>query len=108
MIRFIMAGRRLVKIVDETHEISRRRGNGKLRREIWVDADGRIASFNLAFINREIHRGDNGRVLGYDSQHGVWHRHHLGEVSLLKTNDFEKIEAAFESELRDYLKGGRR
>jgi len=41
------------KIVDETHEISRRRGNGKLRREIWVDAGGRIVRFNLAFINRE-------------------------------------------------------
>lgn len=76
-----MAVSRLVKIVDETHEISRRRGNGKLRRELWVDSNGKVARFNLAFINRDIHRGDNGRLLGYDSQHGIWHRHHLGNVS---------------------------
>ena len=98
---------RLVKIVDETHEISRRRGNGKLRREIWVDADGKVMRFNLAFINREIHRGDNGRVLGYDSQHGVWHRHHLGEVSPVETTSFEVIEARFEAEIGPYIRGRR-
>ena len=96
---------RLVKIVDETHEISKRRGNGKLRREIWVDANGKVVRFNLAFINREIHRGDNGRVLGYDSRHGVWHRHHLGEVSPAEAGDFAEIEARFEAEVWDYLKG---
>lgn len=102
-----MAAPRLVKIVDETHEISRRRGNGKLRREIRVGADGKIVRFNLAFINREIHSGDNGRVLGYDSQHGVWHRHHLGEVSPVEETSFDEIEARFEAEVGAYLKGRR-
>lgn len=102
-----MPARRLVKIVDETHEISRRRGNGKLRREIWVDADGKVVRFNLAFINRNIHRGDNGRVLGYDSRHGVWHRHHLGEVSPVEGTNFEEVEAQFESEVQSYLRGKR-
>ena len=96
---------RFIKIVDETHEISKRRGNGKLRRELWVDADGKVVRFNLAFINREIHRGDNGRVLGYDSQHGVWHRHR--EVSPVEESNFDKIEAAFEAEVGRYLKGKR-
>ena len=93
--------------MDETHEISRRRGNGKLRREIWVDADGKVVRFNLAFINREIHRGDNGRVLGYDTQHGVWHRHYLGEVSPVEANSFDEIEARFEAEVMPSLKGKR-
>ena len=26
-----------VKIIDESHKISDKRGNGKLRREVWVD-----------------------------------------------------------------------
>jgi len=102
-----MPGPRLVKIVDETHEISRRRGNGKLRREIWVDASGRVVRFNLAFINHEIHRGDNGRVLGYDSHHGVWHRHHLGEASPVEATSFDQIEARFEAEVGAYLRGRR-
>jgi hypothetical protein len=103
-----MPARRPVKIVDETHEISRRHGNGKLRREIWVDAEGKVVRFNLAFINRDIHRGDNGRVLGYDSKHGVWHRHHLGEVALVGARNFEEIETQFESEVQGYLRGKRR
>jgi hypothetical protein len=100
-----MSAPRPVKIVDETHEISRRRGNGKLRREIWVDVSGKVVRFNLAFINREIHRGDNGRVLGYDSQYGVWHRHHLGEVSPVEATSFDEIEASFEAEVGAYLRG---
>src|SRR3972149_1718966 len=99
-----MPAPRLVKTVDETHEISRRRGNGELRREIWGDAKGKGAPFNLAFINREIHRGDNGRVLGYDSQHGVWHRHHLGEASPVEAGSFEEIEAKVEGEVGGCLK----
>ncbi|MGQ0655757.1 MAG: toxin-antitoxin system TumE family protein [Betaproteobacteria bacterium] len=100
-----MPALRLVKIVDETHLISRRRGNGKLRREIWVDGSGRVMRFNLAFINLDIHRGDNGRVLGYDSQHGVWHRHHLGETTPAGPATFDEIEARFEAEVQAYLKG---
>ena len=98
---------RPTKIVDETHEISRRRGNGKLRREIWVDANGKVVRFNLAFINQNIYRGDNGRVLGYDSQHGTWHRHHLGEVSPVAATSFHEVEAKFEVEVGIYLKGKR-
>jgi hypothetical protein len=73
-----------------------------------VDTDGKVVRFNLAFINREIHRGDNGRVLGYDSQHGVWHRHHFGEVSSIEATNFDEIEAAFEAEVGPYLKRKRR
>lgn len=69
-----------------------------------MDADGKVMRFNPAFINREIHRGDNGRVLGYDSQHGVWHRHYLGEVSLVEATSFDEIEAKFEAEVGPYLK----
>jgi len=99
-----MAGKRLVKAVDETHEISRRRGNGKLRREAWVDARGRVARYNLAYINHDIHHGDNGRVIGYDSQHGVHHRHYMGQMTTVRFSSFEDIEARFEAETAQFLK----
>lgn len=37
------------KIIDESHKISDKQGNGKLRREIWVDSiTGKITRYNLA------------------------------------------------------------
>ena len=94
----------LVKAVDETHEISRRRGNGKLRREVWVDAGGRVARYNLAYINHDIHRGDNGRVVGYDSGHGAHHRHYMGQITPVAFSSFEDIEAQFEAETAKFFK----
>ena len=90
-----MSGR---KIVDETFTISRKRGNGLLRREIWVDRRGRVVRYNLAYINHAIYSGDNGRVLGYDNAHGYHHRHRMGAVEAISFVSFEDIEARFENE----------
>jgi hypothetical protein len=93
-----MPAPRLKKVVDEVHAISARRGNGKVRVETWVDKAGNVVRYNLAYINHSIFAGDNGRVLGYDSQHGRHHRHYLGTVT--------EIEALFEGELHQLLKRG--
>jgi hypothetical protein len=85
-----------IKIIDETHHISKRRGNGLLRREIWLDASGKVVRYNLAYVNHSLAQGDNGRVIGYDNQHGFHHRHHFGKVLPVDFVDFEHIEAAFE------------
>jgi hypothetical protein len=87
-----------VKVVDETHHISKRRGNGLLRREVWTDAAGHVVRYNLAYINHEQAHGDNGRVVGYDNHHGYHHRHHLGKVSAVEFTSFEDIEALFEAD----------
>jgi len=60
MLKYIMADR---KVTDDTHHITQRRGNGQLRREIWVDAKGQVTRYNLACINHALHAGDNGRVV---------------------------------------------
>lgn len=86
------------KIIDETFAISRKRGNGILRREVWVDREGRVVRYNLAYINHTIHAGDNGRVVGYDNTHGFHHRHFLGKVVEVNFESFEDIEARFESD----------
>jgi hypothetical protein len=83
---------------DEQFVLSRARGGGILRREIWVDGDGRVVRYNLAYINHLLYAGDNGRVLGYDSAHGWHHRHYKGEVTAVEFDSFDEIEAKFQKE----------
>ena len=86
------------KIHDDTHKISDKRGNGLLRREVWVDARGRVTRYNLAYINHALHSGDNGRVIGYDNAHGSHHKHFFGKVEPVVFVSFEDIEAHFEQD----------
>jgi hypothetical protein len=86
------------KIIDETFTISRKRGNGLLRREVWVDRQGHVVRYNLAYINHTSHSGDNGRVVGYDNAHGYHHRHYMGKVEEVEFNGFEDVEARFEQD----------
>ncbi|RFO95008.1 transcriptional regulator [Rhodoferax lacus] len=86
------------KIVDDTHHITHKRGNGQLRREIWVDAQGQVTRYNLAYVNYALHAGDNGRVVGYDNQHGYHHRHYFGVVAAVEFTGFEDIEDQFQAD----------
>ena len=63
-----------------------------------------MARYNLAYINHDIHRADNGRVVGYDSQHGVHHRHDMGRITTVRFSSFEDIEARFEADAARFLK----
>ncbi len=91
------------KIHDERHRISRKRGKGQLRREIWIDDRGAVTRYNLAYINHAQFSGDNGRVLGYDNQHGGHHRHFRGEVQSFDFISFEDVEKRFEREWSELL-----
>ncbi len=86
------------KLVDEVHHISKRKGNGLLRREVWVDDNGRVSRYNLAYINHELSTVDNGRVIGYDNQHGYHHRHYFGNVQPIEFQSFEEIEERLEAD----------
>lgn len=88
-----------VKVIDESHKISDKRGNGKLRREVWIDEEtGRVTRYNLAYINHNFFTGDNGRVIGYDNAHDGHHRHYLGVVGSVEFVSFEDIEERFEQD----------
>lgn len=86
------------KLIDEQHVISTKKGNGILRREVWVDGKGKITRYNLAYINHQLFKGDNGRVLGFDNAHGYHHRHYYGKVEEVAFTNFEDIEMLFEQE----------
>ncbi len=98
----------ITKVADDTHLLSRKRGGGVLRREVWVDRQGRVVRYNLAYINHELHQGDNGRVLGYDNRHGCHHRHYCGEVTAIEFESFEATEERFQTEWDALLKTRKR
>ena len=86
------------KIVNDTNYIPDKRGNGILRREIWVDGSGKVTGYNLAYINASIHSGDNGRVVGYDNAHGYHHRHYFGVMTPVAFVNFDDMEAQFQAD----------
>ncbi len=86
------------KIIDEVHRISDKHGNGQLRREVWATTKGEVTRYNLAYVNHAVFSGDNGRVVGYDNQHGYHHRHYFGKVRAVAFTSFEDVENRFEED----------
>lgn len=93
-----MAAEKDKKIVDDKFVIAAKRGNGQLRREVWVDAKGTVTRYNLAYINSSIFGEDNGRVVGYDNAHGFHHRHYFGTVTPEDFISFEDTEERFQED----------
>jgi hypothetical protein len=87
-----------IKASDDSWRLSAKHGNGVLRREVWVDERGCVVRYNLAYINREIFQGDNGRVVGYDNAHGFHHRHYMGQVEPVEFASFDAVEKMFEAD----------
>jgi hypothetical protein len=85
---------RLLKVVDDTTEVSCAIGRGVIREEVWQDLNGRVAKYNLAFINHFMCSVDHGRVLGYDNKHGKHHRHFMGGETGLLVRIVRKIAEA--------------
>ncbi|MES2164228.1 MAG: DUF6516 family protein [Pseudomonadota bacterium] len=91
------------KIINTVYKISTKRGNGQLRREVWVNGNGQVTRYNLAYINHDLYQKDNGRVVGYDNAHGVHHRHRMGVVEPVKFTNFQDIEARFQQDWQALL-----
>lgn len=90
------------KVVDDTYILSKKHGNGQLRREVWQSQSGQITRYNLAYINHEIYQGDNGRVVGYDNAHDGHHKHEMGVVTPTAFTSFEDIEDRFQQDWMRY------
>ena len=83
---------------DEVITLHKSRGNGLLKRRIWVNEDDEVTRYSLTYINHHIHAGDNGRVLGYDNAHNYHHRHYMGETEPVVFKNLEDIESRFQQE----------
>lgn len=96
---------RAKKVTNICSTISPKRGNGKVRVEVWEDEHGNVTRYNLAYINHAINSKDNGRVIGYDHAHGIHHRHYLGKTEEVDYRGFGNIKARFGRDLASILKG---
>ncbi len=92
---------RLTKTVDETAEVRCSDNRGVIREEVWQDSKGNVAKYNLAFINHHLCIKDNGRVLGYDNNHGEHHRHYMGTVEVFEFTNYEDLLSKFLAEVRE-------
>jgi hypothetical protein len=92
---------KLKKIIDETIKLRTKDGNGILKYSVSVDGEEKISRYSLAYINYNLCKKDNGRVLGYDNCHGYHHRHHLGKEEDISFTTYEDIAKRFEKEWRE-------
>jgi hypothetical protein len=91
---------KLEKRIDETHYLNKKQGGGILKEEVW-HAGGKVAKYSLAYINHAICAVDNGRVLGYDSDHGRHHRHYMGKFEAIEFTGYEALLDRFRQELEE-------
>ena len=89
------------KVVDDTIVLKRPRRGAKLREEVWQTLDGRVTKYNLAYINQQVCRLDNGRVLGYDNSHGGHHRHFTGKVEPVAFTGYAAPAKRFNHEVQE-------
>ncbi len=85
-------------IEDDAITLHKSKGNGVLRRQVWVDDQGKVTRYSLAYINHLLYTGDNGRVLGFDNAHGYHHKHFMGKIEPVNFSDFLEIEKQFQQE----------
>jgi hypothetical protein len=84
----------LTKVVDDTSVLHCKCGiDIVLREEVMQDGQGRVVTYNLAFIHFGMYQKDNGRVLG------VHHRHFMGSVETVQFTSYESILTRFLDEV---------
>jgi hypothetical protein len=85
-------------LVDESITIHRKKGNGVIRRQVWVNSKNEVTRYSLAYINYYLFHGDNGRVLSYDNAHHYHHKHYMGNIKPVVFTCFDDIENQFQRE----------
>jgi len=89
-----------IKAVDEIVTLPIKQGNGILRYTVSTNSKGEIVRYSLAYINHHLCGVDNGRVLGFDNNHGYHHRHYMGKEEKVDLTNYEEIADRFDKEWR--------
>ena len=92
------------KVIDEQFIVPQEKGGGIIKFEAW-EHQNEIVKYNMAYINRQIFPGDNGRVIGYDNSHNFHHKHYFGEICELDDFvDYRDLVNRFKNEIKEFVK----
>ena len=89
-----------VQLSREVARLTGKRRGGCLKREVRVE-DGQVTKYVLAYINPRVCSADNGRVLGYDNQHGYHHRHFMGQIEPFEFTTYQELVERFQREVEE-------
>jgi hypothetical protein len=87
------------KVVDETTILGRPRRGAKLSEEVWMTADGRVAKYNLAYINHLVCQKDNGRCLDSTTVTGFTIGTFMGKAEPYKYQNYDLLTAEFQEQV---------
>ena len=92
------------KVIDEKYIVPLEKGGGLIKFEAWK-LEEKVVKYNMAYINKNIFIGDNGRVLGYDNSHNYHHKHYFGEIEEIDDfSSFEELVKRFKREIGEFIK----
>lgn len=86
------------KMADDIYMVPWEQGNGQIRREVWVDKEGKVARYYLAYLNQDAFQGDDGMVLGYDYNDGNLTSHLMGSEKAIEFSSLVELEEQFDKE----------
>lgn len=84
------------KVADDIFMVPWDQGNGVIRREIWIGADGRTCRYHLAYVNQDMCTEDAGRVLGLEYADGELTLYSQGVKKRSIFTSFEEMEERFD------------
>jgi Family of unknown function (DUF6516) len=89
----------MIKFINYSARLPKKSGNGIIKVWYKVNSKGKLR-YSLAYINFRLCGIDNGRVLGYDNNHGYHHRHYLGKEEPYEFVSYDDTSERFEIEWR--------
>jgi len=93
------------KIVSEQFSVHPKQGGGIIKIDAWINEQGEVVKYSMAYINHLIFSEDNGRVIGYDNTHSFHHKHYLGAISEVENFiSYQKLVEQFEKEIKEFIK----
>ena len=98
--------RKATLLEQERFELKPKSGGGLLSYEVWGHRERDktvVTRYSLAYINRAIFQGDNGRVLGFDNAHGYHHRHFTGTIEPVDFVSYEATQERFQREWQEVV-----